>query len=327
MKPKISDVAHAAGVSPTTVSRVLNNRGYISEDTKKKVYKAMDALNYIPNDLARSLYNKRSNIIGVIVPTTSNPFYGELAAKIEHHCAEKGLKVLLCNSLFNVEKERNYWEMLRRNQVDGVIVCTYNRGLIDYDDHHLPIVAFDHYLSKRIPVVSSTNYEGGVLATNHLVQTGCQKIVHINGPIDLETPANLRRKAYEDVMKKQGLPVLTYEIKPILKQEATAKAVAHIFDEQQDMDGVFASDDSIALAVIREARERGVLVPDNLKVIGYDGSEFVREIAPELTTIQQPINQMAETAVNHLLHQIEGTTPIPNQELVHHVLLRKGTSA
>lgn len=128
-------------------------------------------------------------------------------------------------------------------------------------------------------------------------------------------------------MKEQDLPVLTYEIKPVLKQEATAKAVATVFDEQQDIDGIFASDDSIALAVIREARERGITVPDSLKVVGYDGSEFVREIAPELTTIQQPINKMAETAINHLLLQIEGTTQVPNQELVHHVLLRKGTSA
>lgn len=183
MKPKISDVAKAAGVSPTTVSRVLNDRGYISEETRTNVYQAMEKLNYLPNDLARSLFSKRSNLIGLIVPTTSNPFYGELTARIEHHCAEAGLKILLCNSLYNVEKEEKYWEMLRRNQVDGVIVCTYNRGLIDYDTHHLPTVAFDHYLSSNIPVVSSDNFKGGELATRHLIAEGCKTIVHINGQV------------------------------------------------------------------------------------------------------------------------------------------------
>lgn len=327
MKPKIRDVAKVAGVSPTTVSRVLNNRGYISDETRKNVYQAMEKLNYLPNDLARSLYNKRSNLIGLIVPTTSNPFYGELTARIEHHCAENGLKVLLCNSLYNLEKEEKYWEMLRRNQVDGVIVCTYNRGLIDYDNHHLPTVAFDHYLSSRIPVVSSDNYTGGELATTHLISKGCKQIVHINGPGDLETPANLRRKAYESVMEKAGLTAFTCEIEPILKQDATAVAVANLFDEWPNMDGVFASDDSIALTVIREARKRNMHVPNDMKVVGYDGTEFVTLLAPELTTVKQPIDEMANTAVIELVKQIEQPNEPIAGELVHKVTLKNGTSA
>ncbi|GAF11379.1 sucrose operon repressor ScrR, LacI family [Bacillus sp. JCM 19045] len=327
MKPKISDVAKAAGVSPTTVSRVLNDRGYISEETRTNVYQAMEKLNYLPNDLARSLFSKRSNLIGLIVPTTSNPFYGELTARIEHHCAEAGLKILLCNSLYNVEKEEKYWEMLRRNQVDGVIVCTYNRGLIDYDTHHLPTVAFDHYLSSNIPVVSSDNFKGGELATRHLIAEGCKTIVHINGPGNLETPANLRRNAYETVMAEAGLPAFTCEIEPILKQESTAVAVAALFDEKPGIDGVFASDDSIAMTVIREARKRNKTVPTDVKVVGYDGTEFMKLLAPELTTIEQPIDAMAQTAVATLIAQIEHPTKSIETDLIHDVRMKKGTSA
>lgn len=327
MKPKISDVAKVAGVSPTTVSRVLNDRGYISDETRTNVYKAMEKLNYLPNDLARSLFNKRSNLIGLIVPTTSNPFYGELTARIEHHCAEAGLKILLCNSLYNVDKEAKYWEMLRRNQVDGVIVCTYNRGLIDYDTHHLPTVAFDHYLSNHIPVVSSDNYKGGELATRHLIAQGCQTIVHINGPEELETPANLRRKAYEMVMAEAELPAYTCEIEPILKQASTAVAVADLFEQKPLIDGVFASDDSIALTVIREVRKRNKRVPEDVKVVGYDGTEFMTLLAPELTTIEQPIDAMAHTAVTSLLAQIERPNDPVEMELIHEVGLKKGTSA
>lgn len=127
MKPNIHDVAKIAGVSSTTVSRVLNNRGYISEKTKEKVYKAMEEINYFPNDLARSLFRKRTNLIGLIIPNSSNPFFGELAFHIESICTSMGYKLLLCNSLHRKDKEEKYLEMLIRNQVDGVIAVTYNR--------------------------------------------------------------------------------------------------------------------------------------------------------------------------------------------------------
>ncbi|WP_173917539.1 LacI family DNA-binding transcriptional regulator [Halobacillus sp. Marseille-Q1614] len=325
MKPKIQDVAKAAGVSPTTVSRVLNNRGYISEEMKKKVYTAMEQINYIPNDLARSLYNKRSYIIGLIVPTTKNPFFGELTADIENYCSEQGYKALICNSLNNADKEKQYWEMLRRNQVDGVIVCTYNRGLLDYDQHNLPTVAIDHYLSKDIPVVGSNNYQGGQLAVQELLDAGCKKIIHLNGPGELQTPANLRRKAYEDVMENNGLPHITYEIpEEFIEGKEKTKVIKRMFDEHPDLEGVFASDDMIALTVIREAEKRKISIPEQLKVIGYDGTETIRTIFPALSTLRQPITSIAESAVSLLIQQMDGTKPISKDEIRHDVILHKG---
>src|SRR5699024_803964 len=140
MKPKIQDVARIAGVSTTTVSRVLNDRGHISQKTRDKVYSAMKEINYVPNDLARSLFNKRSYLIGVLVPSTNHPCFGELVGAIDNICSETGYKVLLCNSLHEPEKEKDCWDMLRREQVDGVIVVTSRRGLID-EHPQLPSVA------------------------------------------------------------------------------------------------------------------------------------------------------------------------------------------
>ncbi|WP_059102972.1 LacI family DNA-binding transcriptional regulator [Shouchella shacheensis] len=324
MKPKIKDVAKVAGVSPTTVSRVLNDRGYISETTRKSVYDAMHQLNYIPNDLARSLFNQRTHVIGLIVPTTSNPFYGELTAAIENYCSAQGLKVLLCNSLNRVDKEKQYWEMLRRNQVDGVIVGTYNRGLLDYDGHNLPIVAIDHYLSKAIPVVGSDNYAGGKLATETLLSKGCKHVLHVNGPLELETPANLRRKAYEDVMAQNGLPHVTYEVPHVFDRNEQERVIKKMFDEHPDVDGVFASDDLMALAVIREARKRRLSIPKELKVIGYDGTEMVRTVEPELSTICQPISTIAETSVTLLQKQIEAPEKKTVRETWHEVEVFQG---
>ncbi|RAS78374.1 LacI family DNA-binding transcriptional regulator [Priestia endophytica] len=303
MKPNIHDVAKVAGVSSTTVSRVLNDRGYISEKTKKKVYKAMEKINYFPNDLARSLFHKKTNLIGLIIPDSSNPFFGELAFHIERVCTSLGYKLLLCNSLNRMDKEEKYLEMLIRNQVDGVIVVTYNRGILNYHKPNLPIVAIDHYLSEKIPVVGSDNYDGGKKATELLIKKQCEHIIHINGPLELETPANLRRKAYEDVMKEYKRLPITYEVSP---QKSRQEVISKLFDEHPEVDGIFASDDLIAAAVITESRIRGKSIPTQLKVVGYDGTDTVKTILPELTTIQQPIDSIAKVAIDILSKEIEG---------------------
>ena len=121
--PTIKDVAERAGVSVTTVSRVLNNRGYISQATRTKVYQAMEELDYQPNEVARSLFRKRSKIIGLIVPTVAHPFFGELTSYLETYAYSRGYKVLICNSQLDASKEQEYIGMLRRNQVDGITSC------------------------------------------------------------------------------------------------------------------------------------------------------------------------------------------------------------
>ncbi|MDP4552627.1 LacI family DNA-binding transcriptional regulator [Alkalihalobacillus macyae] len=298
MKPKIEDVAKVAGVSPTTVSRVLNNRGYIGEKTREKVHNAMEQLNYYPNEVARSLFIKKTFLIGLIFPTTSNPFYGQLIFHLENLASELGYKVLLCNSQGREDKERSYLRMLQRNQVDGIIAGAHNKGIEEYEDPNLPVVGIDRYLSTKIPVVSSNNYQGGELATRLLIEKGCRSIIHINGPISLETPANMRRKAYEDVMESKGLTPLTYEY------ESNDSVFSLLFEENPEVDGVFASDDLIAARVMQEARNRGIDIPKKLKIVGYDGTETTRLLLPELTTIEQPVREIAVKALEILMKQI-----------------------
>ncbi|WP_347553152.1 LacI family DNA-binding transcriptional regulator (plasmid) [Pseudalkalibacillus hwajinpoensis] len=310
-KPKIADVAKVAGVSPTTVSRVLNNRGYIGEKTRIKVQQAMEQLNYFPNDIARSLFIKKTYLIGIIFPTTSNPFYGQLIFHLENISASLGYKTLLCNSQGREDKEKNYLKMLQRNQVDGIIAGAHNRRIEEYDIPSLPVVGIDRYLSETIPVVSSDNYDGGKQATQLLVNKGCKHIIHINGPISLETPANLRRRAYEDTMRENHLPYLTYEV-----DGNDQEIIEKLFDENPQVDGVFASDDIIASRVIREAKKRKIDIPSNLKVIGYDGTETTRLLLPELSTIQQPIKEIAEKTIEILLKQISGENDDVHPETV-----------
>ncbi|WP_221568234.1 LacI family DNA-binding transcriptional regulator [Pseudalkalibacillus sp. A8] len=298
MKPKIEDVAKVAGVSPTTVSRVLNNRGYIGEKTREKVYRAMEQINYYPNEIARSLFIKKTFLIGLIFPTTNNPFYGQLIFHLENIAASLGYKVLLCNSQGREDKEKSYLKMLQRNQVDGIIAGAHNKGIKEYEDPTLPVVGIDRYLSEKIPVVSSDNYDGGKLATQLLIDKGCKNIIHINGPLSLETPANLRRKAYEDVMKANQLKPLTYEY--VLDNSIFPR----LFEENPNVEGIFASDDIIASHVIREAKNRNIKIPENLKIIGYDGTETTKLLLPELSTVEQPIKEIATKALEILMNQI-----------------------
>lgn len=327
MKAKLEDVARLAGVSPTTVSRMMNNRGYVSEATKTKVRSAMEELNYFPNDIARSLFNKRTNLIGLILPTTANPFFGELTFHIENLCAAHGLKVLLCNSLNRIDKEEQYAEMLMRNQVDGIIVGTHNRGILNYKRSNLAVVAIDRYLSETIPVVSSDNYEGGRLATQRLIDRGCRYILHFNGPAELETPAQLRRKAFEDIMQQHGLPHYTYEIELPLDREDQLTVIRRALDEHPQTDGVFASNDMIAASVIHEAGIRGISIPDDLKIVGYDGTAVTSSFMPQLTTIRQPIEAIASTAIDMLLREIEGEFDETARQIVLPVELYEGTTA
>jgi LacI family sucrose operon transcriptional repressor len=315
-KVKLTDVAEAAGVSPTTVSRVLNNRGYISEQTRKKVNDAIELLNYYPNEIARSLFINKTFIIGVIFPTTSNPFYGQLVFHLENLCESLGYKVLLCNSEGREDKEREYLEMLQRHQVDGIIAGAHNRGIEEYNRPNLSLVGIDRYLAENVPVVSSDNYDGGRQATKLLINQGCQQIIHINGSLSLETPAQLRKEAYQDVMRENQLTPLVYE--------ADDNIYSRVFDENPEVDGIFASDDFIAANVLREAKQRGMDVPNNLKVIGYDGTETTRILLPELSTVQQPIKGIAEAAVELLMEQINGNSKEVKLETILPIKLIKG---
>lgn len=303
----IKDVAEKAGVTVTTVSRVLNNRGYISEKTRKKVYEAMKELNYQPNELARSLYRRKSYLIGLLIPSVSHPFFAELTNYIEYYAYQNDYKILLCNSLQDVEKEKGYIDMLKRHQVDGIIIGSHTLKTEQYLNVNLPIVAIDRYFSEKIPYVASDNYNGGVLATKLLLEKGCKKIAHISGPLILNTPANNRYKAFMDVVKEHNIENVVVETKlNVFDTDEYKKLIIKLFTDHPDIDGVFASSDLIAATIINAAREIGKEVPKDLKIVGYDDISIAKTIVPPLTTIRQPIEEMAKKTIEIILDQIDG---------------------
>ena len=168
----IVDVARLAGVTPTTVSRVINNRGYISEKTKKRVHEVMDELGYQPNEIARSLTKQKSNTIGVIVPHISHPYFAKLISNLENEAAKKDYKIILCNSKEKAEKEKQYLDMCKSNRVAGIIICSGNFESNKINTGGIPVVLLEKNFEEGKLGIQCDNYQGGKLATEHLIESG-----------------------------------------------------------------------------------------------------------------------------------------------------------
>ncbi|WP_278103719.1 LacI family DNA-binding transcriptional regulator [Microbacterium proteolyticum] len=303
-RPKLQDVAAHAGVSVTTVSRVLNNRGYLSDDIRRRVDDAVTALGYRPNEIARSLIGQRSTLVGLIVPTVADPFFGELATHVEGALAESGYKMLLCDCHDTPEREERYLDLLQGNRVDGIISSTHNRDVAGYGRADLPIVAIDRRLSEGIPTVHSDNRTGGLLAAEHLISRGSRSPVHITAT---DHPGNARAAAYREVMDRHGLEprVMAYGYDtPVDRRRAAIETWLTL----NPADGVFASDDLTALMALDWARKTGRRVPDDLRIVGYDGAAALRMAVPGLTTVRQPIERMAARAVDLLRARMADAT-------------------
>ncbi|MFC5467362.1 LacI family DNA-binding transcriptional regulator [Cohnella suwonensis] len=306
--PTIHDVALKAGLSVTTVSRVLNNRGYISEATRKKVFETMDMLNYQPNEIARSLLRKQSNIIGLIIPNVSHPFFGELANHVEYYAYRSGCKVLLCNSRLDPVKEKEYIEMLKRNRVDGIIMGSHTLEVEDYRNLNYPIVTIDRRIDA-IPFVASDNESGGEMAARLLIDKGCRKIAHFCGNLHLDMLSNLRTTAFERVVRAEGVEFLTLQTNmDVFDQQEYERLMAELFTQHSDIDGVFATSDIIASFVIKWCRKLGKEIPRQMRIVGYDDVSAASWVSPALTTIKQPIEDMGRLAVELIRKQMDGET-------------------
>lgn len=302
-QPNLSDVAALAGVSPTTVSRVLNNRGYLSQQTKDKVAQAIEELNYRPNEVARSLLGQRTQMVGVIVPTVALPFFGELVAFLENALTERGYRTLLCNSLGRAENERDYLLQLEGNRVDGIISGAHNDTIAEYTTTRLPVVTVDRDLSPHIPTIRANNLAGGREATSLLLRSGSRH------PALFTSRAgdhNKRETGYRQVLKEAGIdPIVVTVMFGTPEPEKTRLIEAALEEWADTIDGVFATDDLTALTIVNWARRKGKRIPEDLRVVGFDGTAAIRTVTPWLSTVRQPIREIAEAAVDRLIGMIE----------------------
>lgn len=302
----IHDVADKAGVSVTTVSRVLNDRGYISTEMKEKVLKTIEELNYIPNEMARSFFSNQSKFIALIVPTTENPFFGELTFYIEKALAKFGYHLFICNSLNDSENEEKYLRLLNEKRVDGIIVGSHNVDISEYKNYENQIISIERKLTKNIPMVQSDDYNGGKLASRELISQGCTNILCVIGDKNVETPANDRAIGYIEEMEKNNLGTNFLEIPFQIDLDEKYRIIKDTFQTNFKYDGVFAGDDVNAKLFMNVAKEMQFDIPEDIKVIGFDGTQTMRSLIPELSTVVQPIEKLANVAVTNLLDLLQG---------------------
>lgn len=294
----IVDVARLAGITPTTVSRVINNRGYISEKTKKRVHEAMDELGYQPNEIARSLTKQKSNTIGVIVPHISHPYFAKLISNLENEAAKKDYKIILCNSKEKAEKEKQYLDMCKSNRVAGIIICSGNVESNKINTGGIPVVLLEKNFEEGKLGIQCDNYQGGKLATEHLIECGCKKILHLSGVIDEEMPADNREKAFIDVCSKNEIEyfIKKYDI-DTYNQMNYYDYIKAALNEIEGVDGIFASSDLIAAQVIQVCNEIKIRIPEDIKLVGFDDVDISQLTTPRITTVHQPIKEMARLSI------------------------------
>lgn len=294
----IKDVSKYSGVSVATVSRVLNNSNKVKPATKERVLQAINELNYKPNAVAKTLFKKQSYSIGLIIPDISNPFFPQVARAVEDTARQYGYRVILCNSDGNKEKERDYIETLSQNHVDGLLVTTISGNSDNFKRFHLPVVALDRSMDKEIPCVYVDNYEGGKLAAQTLFENGGKVFGEISGPTNLIT-AKERSRGFRDFLKKKGITAITYEGEFDFKRSFIT--AGQLLDENPEIDSVFVGNDQIGVALVKEAMLRGMSIPDDLQIIGFDGIDIGELISPSLSTIEQPIYELGKEATKLLL--------------------------
>ena len=305
--PTIKQVAEKAGVGIGTVSRVLNNSPQISENTKRKVLKAVKELNYVPNVAGKRLSQNKSNVIAVIVPVVAHPFFSNLIAEIELAADKHGYTLLVVSSQHRIEKEKEILRRLAQNEADGAIFVTHYHHS-EEEFKNLAIVSIDRHLGSNIPIVTTNNYEATKQGVEYLIEKGCKKISFLGTKPSEESEVFYREQAYRDVMKKHGMQEIVVN-KEIQHGEEEA-LIDSLFGTDKTIDGIFVSGCILANVLMNRFEKAGCKLPEEVQVISYDG-EFFRTSNKTMTTLKQPLHKMAEKAVDVLIKLINNEKNIP----------------
>ncbi len=302
----MKDVAEKSGVTVTTVSRIINNRGYISDATRNKVHRVMKELDYQPNELARSLSKSRTNIIGVIVPSLMDPYFCEVVNYLEFYASHAGYKVMICNSNHQKDKELEYINMLKSNKVSGIVLSSWTENIENILPDNLPVMTFERIVSNLVSSITCDNYSGGEIATRYLLEIGCKNLLHICGTNNILMPADSRKDAFVRVCEESQIPFKVFYVEETDFQSQDYYAnLEQLMLTNPEIDGIFTSCDVIAADIISLCSKNNIRIPADVKLVGFDDIRLTSLITPKITTIHQPIEQMCSCAMDTLIHQIE----------------------
>jgi len=308
----INDIAKEAGVAKSTVSKVLNEQGGVSQKTREKVLKAIKRLNYHPSMIARSLKSRKTKAVGLILPNIINPFFPTILKGVEDTAIENGYVVVFCDSDDRKEKESLYFQIFENRWVDGIIFSGITgdeeeeRYIRAIHEKGTPVVLIDREIEGYFTnVVMIDNKRAGFDATTHLLELGHKKIGHIAGPQNIKIFAK-RLEGYKEALVKYGIDFNPQMVEEgDLSIESGSRAVRKLLKKKVTFTAIFASNDLMAIGCMKELQKNGLRVPQDVSIVGFDNIPLTSLVTPSLTTMAQPAYEMGAEAMNLLIKSIE----------------------
>lgn len=311
-KITMQDVANKAGVSKSTVSQFINNRyEYMAKETKNRIEEAIQELGYIPNYIAKSLKQKKTSTIGVIVANILHTFSTEIIRAIEDVCENNHVHMFVCNADDDPDKERSYIEMLMAKQVDGLIIFPTSGNVNLYNTlkkSQFPIVFVDRKMNPCIyPTFMLDNQRAAHLAVEQLIQSGRKNICLVSTSIERGITARIERiEGFKETLKKNGLHTREHWIITSERHEIANK-LEEVWKDEQHPDAFFAVNDLSLIELLKFLKRKNVNIPTDVSVTAVDDSPFLEISTPPITVVKQPSFEIGRDAANTLLELISST--------------------
>lgn len=316
--PTVLDVAKRAGVAPITVSRVINNSGYISQATRERVEAAVKELGYVPNNLARGLRSKRTKTLALVVTDITNPYFTLMARGVEDAAGASNYTVVYCNTDESEAKEEKYANLLAQRQVDGVLLVPSGGNVKTIKfllANKINVVALDrHVAGVEIDSVRSDSEDGAYRVTMRLIELGHQRIAMVSGPEDVSTSIE-RVAGYRRAMVESGLGENELVYYGAFNQESGYKLTRQAMTQSPTPTALFGANNFIAIGIMKALRELAADVPGDVSVVAFDDFPESMLVAPFLTFVEQPAYEMGRIATDLLLKHISGEETGGYQEL------------
>ncbi|SFJ64137.1 transcriptional regulator, LacI family [Halobacillus dabanensis] len=326
----IEDVAKLAGLSRTTVSRVINNQPYVTDEKRQRIIQAMNDLGYVPNSSARRLRSQRTETIAVLLPRLTNPFFGNLIEAIEEKASEWGYQVIVCQTHDSKKKEMDYLQLLKTKQVDGMIMASLVNEWKDVEPNleSGPIVFCNEYMDEScIPMIHMDHKQAAYEATSHLLNEGCRQIAYVSGGPESHL-SRKRKEGFIEAIEQHGLSFQEeLAIDWAMDVNDGQKVFRLLKNELPHVDGVFTGSDEVAAGLIYEASSSDWNIPEDLAVVGFDNQMLSLLMVPSVTTIEQPVKQMADKTVDVLIQQLLHPGALAPKRYIypHQLLIRNST--
>jgi LacI family transcriptional regulator len=319
----IKELAGKLGLSPTTVSRVLNGKSKkfrISQETSQKVLDAARKYHYSPNRIARGLKMEKTETIGLIIPDIANPYFGSIAKTIEVEARNSGYSIILCDSLDDEVTEAELLQLLAGRKVDGIIIAPTgksSRHVTEIQQQGIPVMVIDRYLpGANLPFVTTDNHLGALMATEHFIKMGHRNIACIQGINGISTNSE-RVTGFRDALQKHGIPVNESMILGTdFGEENGYIQTKKLLEISNRPTAIFALSNLISIGALRALKEAGLTIPDDISIVSFDEQPYSAFLACPMTTVEQPREEIGRRAFDSLLNIIDKVLPTKAENMM-----------